>query len=231
MRILVPLLALVAFVVNDAGAALLWSTGSSYAVNDTDVTLSTGLTRSDSATDTLYFRYRVDPTSEWSTENYFAAFQLYQGGTERLGVGNAWENLAYSVFNTSVGRLDLNSATPESGQSWQVVRNTDLTTIVFKIQYNSSGNDNVTAWLNPTAGSEASQLSSLTTMFTANGTFDQIRLREGGGGGGWTYDNLAIATDFNDIVPVPEPINVAYAIFSGIALLTVGYRRLTAYKR
>lgn len=233
MRTVVLLLVTAGLTINSASASLLWSDNGSYAINESSTTLSTGVTRTDSSTDTLYFRFRVDPTSDWTTENYFAGFQLYQSGNERLGVGNAWENLAYSVYNVDAagGRLDLNSANRESGQTWQTVRNTDLTTIVFKIQYSSSGNDNVTVWLNPTAGTEAGQSSLLTTMFTANCTFDEIRLREGGGGNGWTYDNMAIATAFNDIVPVPEPINTAFAIFGGIALLTTGFRRLNASKR
>src|ERR1043165_4102119 len=57
--------------------------------------------RDDSASDTLYFKFHVDPLSDVSTEEYFAAFQLYEGDTERLGVGNSQKAWAYSAFNAA----------------------------------------------------------------------------------------------------------------------------------
>jgi hypothetical protein len=208
-------------------AAVLWSDATSRPVNDTSISLTPSVTRGDTASDTLYFRFRVDPTSDFNNESYFAAFQLYQSGNERLGVGNAFANHAYSVFNTASGTLDLNSANPESGQTYQLVRNADFTTIVFKIQFNNGANDNVTVWLNPTDGSEASQSGSRTTTFLANATFDDILLREGNfpNGDGWTFDNLAIGENFNDLVPVPEPVNVALGVFGSVLAFIAIWRR------
>ena len=40
--------------------------------------------RNDSSSDTLYFKFHVDPLSDASTEEYFAAFQLFEGDNERL---------------------------------------------------------------------------------------------------------------------------------------------------
>jgi hypothetical protein len=37
--------------------------------------------------------------SDSTTEEYFAALELYEGDTERLGVGNALKAWAYSQLN------------------------------------------------------------------------------------------------------------------------------------
>ena len=69
-----------------------------------------------------------------------------------------------------------------------------MTTIVYKVSYNAGGNDSVTVWLNPNLSlTEAEQNPALVTTFQANATFTEIHLREGGGGAGWTYSNIAIA--------------------------------------
>lgn len=153
------------------------------------------LTRDASATGTLYFRYTVtNPASNSSNEGYYAGMQMWEGGSERLGIGNAWGPHAYSAFGTAGGELDLKSATPEGGQVWQLVRAADVTTIVYKVSYNAGGNDSVTVWLNPNLSlTEAEQNPALVTTFQANATFTEIHLREGGGGAGWTYSNIAIA--------------------------------------
>jgi signal transduction histidine kinase/ligand-binding sensor domain-containing protein len=76
-------------------------------------------------------------------------------------------------------------------------------TIVFKVQYVPGGEDLVTVWLNPdlSAGAtELLQLEALTTRFNANASFDEVRLRHGGGGEGWVFSDLSIATAFTDFV-------------------------------
>jgi hypothetical protein len=45
--------------------------------------------------------FHLDPLSDVGTEEYFAAFQLYEGDAERLGVGNPLKAYAYSAFNTA----------------------------------------------------------------------------------------------------------------------------------
>lgn len=156
------------------------------------------LSRGATATGTLYFKYTVtNPASNNTTENYYAGMSFFDGGNEHLGVGNGWGAWAYSCFGTA--NLDLKSATPEPGNTYQEVRSTDVTTIVIRVDFNSGANDNVTVWLNPNlALSEAAQNPALTTTFTANADFDTIYLREGGGGGGWTYSDFAIAENATD---------------------------------
>ncbi len=172
--------------------------------------------RDDSSTDTLYFKFHVDPGSDASTEFYFAAFQLFEGNTERLAVGNGLDAFAYSAFatgetgpsNRAVGDIDFKSANPSpSGigtfYTYELVHSGIERTIVFKVQYRAGGDDLVTVWLNPDlrpGATESDQPPSLTTQFKANASFDQIRLRHGGGGNGWVFNEMAIATSFDDFI-------------------------------
>jgi ligand-binding sensor domain-containing protein/signal transduction histidine kinase len=200
-------------------AVLLWSDLGTTQVHETgegtDI-LGGVLQQNDSSADTLYFKFHVDPLSDATTEPYFAAFQLFEGNHERLAVGNALKAWAYSAFDTGeagqsnqvIEYIDLKSSNPEpSGigtfftyelPHWGIER-----TIVFKVQYVAGGDDLVTVWLDPDlrlGATEASQLQSLTTQFKANASFDQIHLRHGGGGEGWIFSEMAIATSFSDFV-------------------------------
>lgn len=184
--------------------------------------LGNALQRDNNCSNTLYFKFHVDPLSDVSTEEYFAAFQLYEGDAERLGVGNSQKAWAYSVFNAAetgelnkiFGDIDLRSSRPESSDRpgvflpYEFPRRGIENTIVFKVQYVPGGDDRITVWLNPDLGPgavEEKQSESLTTKFTANASFNQIRLRHGGGGGGWTFGDMSIATSFSDFVSAGAP--------------------------
>jgi len=204
------------FWADSSRAVLLWSDLGSTQVHETgpgsDI-LGGGLRRDDSATDTLYFKFHVDPVSDASTEPYFAAFQLFEGNQERLAVGNALVAFAYSAFGTdetgSTNQfVDLKSSNPQpSGigtfYTYENVHSGIERTIVFKVHYVAGGDDEVRVWLDPDlspGATEDSQLPVLTTQFKAHASFDQIRLRHGGGGDGWIFSEMAIATSFSDLV-------------------------------
>lgn len=202
-----------------ARAVILWSDLGATLAHDsgpgTDI-LGGAVKQGDASTNTLYFKFHVDPLSDVSTEEYFAGFGLYEGDTARLAVGNSLKAWAYSAFNTSetglsnkvAGDVDLHSSQPESAglgtfYLYELPRRGIERTIVFKVLYLPHQEDLVTVWLNPDLSpnaSEASQPESLTTKFRANAAFDQIRLRHGGGGNGWTFSDMAIATSFSDFV-------------------------------
>ena len=209
-------------------AAVLYTYAGPFAADETGAGSNlSGMTvsRDGAASDTLYFKFTVtNPASNHTNENYFAGLQLWEGGAERLGVGNAWNPHAYSAFATASGDPDLKSATPEPGQFWQLVKSTDLTTIVIRVDFVNGGNDNVTVWLNPDFGlTEAAQSSSLTTTFQANATFNEVHLREGGGGGGWTYSNIAIAENGMDTgFFIPE---TSAALLGGLGAFSLLRRR------
>ena len=170
----------------------------------------------DTSSNTLYFKFQVDPLSDVTTEEYFAAFQLYEGEVQRLALGNSLKAWPYTAFNTDpsgdanrmAGEVYLRSATPEPPKGDEAVtyefpRRGREVTIVFKVDYVPRGMDWVTVWLNPDlspGATESNQPENLTTRFKANASFSQIRLRHGGGGGGWTFSDMAIATSFSDFV-------------------------------
>ena len=211
---------------NDPGPALIRTNGVGADI------LGGAVKRDDSANDTLYFKFHVEPLSDKDTEPYFAGFELFEGDAERLGVGNSLEAWAYSAFfpanqitdsNSPEVYIDLHTAKPESptSASYQYPRRGVGVTIVFKVQYVPGEDDLVTVWLNPDLGpgaNEAYQPESLTTRFNVDASFDEIRLRHGGGGGGWVFSDLAVATSFTDFVDVSsaQPNNPAASAFGGV---------------
>ena len=202
-----------------ASAAILWSDKGGVRVDNNgpgkDI-LGGALKRGSTASDTLYFKFHVDPLSDVSTEEYFAGFQLYEGDTARLGVGNSPKAWAYSAFNTSetgsnntvAGDVDLKSSRPEvydtnNIEPYELPRRGIGCTIVFRVQYVPGTDDVVTVWMNPSlmkGATEANQPKGLITQFRANACFNEIRLRHGGLGRGWIFSDMAVATSFDDFI-------------------------------
>jgi len=187
-----------------AHAEILWSYPRSTLVHETGPgtnLLNAPVKRDDTSSGTLYFKFHVDPLSDFGMEEYFAAFQLFENDTERLAVGNSPKAWAYSAFNTAetgahnqvAGDLDLSSSQPEEYhqgdvQTYELPRRGVQRTIVFKVEFIPGADDRVTVWMNPNlahGATEDGQLASLTTRFRANASFNQIRLRHGGLGPGW----------------------------------------------
>jgi ligand-binding sensor domain-containing protein/signal transduction histidine kinase len=201
------------------GAVVLWSdlgTTVAYETGAGSDILGGVVRRDDTAADALYFKFHLNPLSDVTTEEYFAGFQLFEGDTGRLGVGNSLKAWAYCAYNTSeigesnrvFGDFDLRTSQPESYGigtffNYELPRRGVERTVVFKVQYIPGGDDRVTVWLNPDLSpnaTEAGQSPDLTTKFKANASFNQIRLQHGGGGKGWIFSDMAIATSFNDLV-------------------------------
>jgi signal transduction histidine kinase len=207
-----------------ARAEILWSDPGSRVIHDTPVgadILDGKVKRDDKASDALYFKFRVDPLSDAANEPYYALFQLVESNQMRLGVGNAMEAWGYSAayasetgpsnkFAIDSDEFNLRSAHPESSGlrgtlPYELPDHNHPKTIVFRVQYVPGADDLVTVWLDPnlTHGATAeNQPENLTTKFKANARFDEIRLRHDGGGNGWIFSDMAIATSFNDFVVV-----------------------------
>ena len=210
-----------AFLIESARATILWSDTGARLVHNTgsgvDI-LGGAVKQNDTNSDALYFKFHVDPLSDAASEPYFAGFQLFEGDDERLGVGNALEAWGYSAFaaaetgpsNQVAGEFNLKSAHPEPDKlglfrPYELVRHDVEQTIIFKVQFVPGEDDLVTVWLNPNLGrgaTDKNQRESLTTKLKAKATFNQIRLRHDGGGNGWIFSDMAIATSFNDFVKV-----------------------------
>lgn len=204
-----------------AHATTLWSDPASRVIHSTpdgtDI-LGGKVKRDDKANDVLYFKFRVDPLSDAKDEPYYALFQLCETNSYRLGMGNALESWGYSAAFTSeigpsnkvFGEYNLRSAHPEASSlgkflPYELPNHDHPRTIVFRVQYVPGGDDLVTVWLDPnlTHGATAeNQPENLTTRFKANASFDEIRLRHDGGGNGWIFSDMAIATSFEDFVVV-----------------------------
>lgn len=215
------LLGLATLLCPPARATILWSEPASRVIHNTpegtDI-LGGAVKRDDTARDALYFKLHVDPLSDVADEPYLALFQLNEGDTNRLGVGNAWEAWGFSASytaetgpsNRAAGEFNLQSAHPEGAglggfQPYELPNHNHDRTIVFKVQYVPGGGDLVTVWLEPnlSAGAtEDNQPENIITKFKANASFNQIRLRHQGGGNGWIFSDMAIATSFNDFVVV-----------------------------
>ena len=194
----------------DAGKTLIHENGAGVDI------LNSAFRRSETASDTLYFKFHLDPLSDVGTEEYLAGLQFFEGDTERFGVGNSLKAYGYSAFNTAeqgtnnkiFGDVDLHSASPEAFEEGKIVtyelpRRGQERTIVFKVQYVPGGTDNVTVWMNPTltpGATEENQPEKLTTHFKANGKFTAIHLRHNGNGGGWYFSDVEVATSFNDLI-------------------------------
>ncbi|MGD1088399.1 MAG: sensor histidine kinase [Verrucomicrobiota bacterium] len=220
-RLFALLLVIGDFLAVPVHAVILWHDDDARLVHNThdgfDI-LGGAVKRDDKASDALYFRFHVDPISDVYSEPYFAGLQLFEGDKERMGVGNAEEAWGYSAFATAetgpsnivAGEFNLNSAHPEPFnlglfRPYELVRHDVERTFIFKVQYVPDGEDLVTVWLNPNLGpgaTDKNQPENLTTKFKANACFNQIRLRHGGGGNGWIFSDMAIATSFSDFVVV-----------------------------
>ncbi len=215
---LTALIAALAFLPATVNGTILWSYVGTTLAHDTgpgkDI-LGGTVRRDNSSDDVLYFKFHVNPISDFHTERYLAGLQLFENSAERLGVGNAWNAWSYSAFNTAEagnreqipGEFCLRSTqgtTPApGGHFWEVPVRDIERTIVFKVQYVPGSNALVTVWLNPNLGSGATengQDANLTTHFTANAAFNEIHLCHTGGGGGWIFSDMAIATSFEDFV-------------------------------
>ena len=202
-------------------AEILWRDAASrviHATPDGSDILGHQVQRDDRASDVLFFKVHIDPLSDAANEPYYALFQLVATNTLRLGIGNALESWGYSAagasetgpFNKIPGEYNLKSAHPEAGplgqeQPYELPNHNHDKTIVFRVQYVPGGDDLVTVWLDPdlTHGATAdSQPEKLTTKFKADASFDEIRLRFDGGGNGWIFSDMAVATSFNDFVIV-----------------------------
>lgn len=237
----IAILALVLFFGLPLRAEILWQNSGPILAHEngegTNI-LQGAVKRDNTSSDTLYFKFRVNPLSDESMEPYSAAgFQLFEGDQERLGIGNSPDAWAYSAFKTLetgpynkvAGDMDLHSANPESYDPghplfYELPRRGIERTIVFRVQYVPGGDDLVTVWLSPrlTPGAtEENQVTNLVTCFKADASFDQIRLRHHGNGDGWVFSSMAVATSFDDFIVVPFWDTWWFRSVTALALLLV----------
>ena len=170
---------------------------------------------SDLSRSTLYFRFTVEPISDFYSEplaKYEAGLIFSDKGNLHLGIGNAWNAWGYSAFNTAEmgfgnadkGEFDLNSKLAEVSylSSFEPPRYGVQRTIVVRVQFIPGETDQITVWMEPdlSAGSNEQRMTqNQTTTFRADASFDQILLSHRGGGHGWRIGNLVIASQFRNL--------------------------------
>ncbi|MBT8044701.1 MAG: PEP-CTERM sorting domain-containing protein [Verrucomicrobiae bacterium] len=213
------------FAINSVSAAVLQSfgeqsvggvsVGSSTIVDTTNDTGNWIDNYNDSAdSGTLYYSFDItidNNVGETGGGGFFTALQLYDGDSERIAIGNNWRSVNWSYFGGGDG--DLNGPVPYLiGQT---------VNIAARVDFNAGANDSITIWLNPVAGvAEGSQaLSATTSVSDRNAQFNNIRLRAGNGTGATTFNNIIFATEFADVVAVPEPSSTALLCLGGLALI------------
>ena len=221
---------LITYAVNASSQAAVLLTHSGGLVSESTLVVSSvgNIVRDSTSSGPVYFRFTVtNPASGGLVaENSFAAFELLNGGgSGTAGIGNNWNAWAYSAFG-NMGDADLNSADHDTGVPYQTIKGTDMVTIAFSVDYNPSGNDVLTIWLNPDFGSPlAAQTPNRTTTFNGDFSFTSLQLREGGAGNGWNFSGIQVATTPTEIGFVPEPSSALLGLV-GLLGLVFGRRRL-----
>ncbi|CAN5394256.1 hypothetical protein BH23VER1_BH23VER1_13200 [soil metagenome] len=153
-------------------------------------------------TGTIYYSF----LARQETSGSFAGFNIYNGGTENLGIGKESSRTTFSHFqpNGDIG----SPATPLDNE-------THL--FVVRIDYGMAGSDDVaTIWLDPdTTLSEAMQDPTISsTTGTDDQAFNQFRLR---GNHNWSFDEVRFGTTFDSVTPIPEPSSAVLGLLATVA--------------
>jgi signal transduction histidine kinase len=198
---------------NISYAAVLWSHPEAVLVCNNgpgeDILRGAIKPQTSNSSGTLYFRIRVDPVADTAAKligNFEAGFMLVEKGREHLGIGNAYGAMAYSMLNVVTapkGFQDFNSSAPDPPYPYEYMRAGTPRYLVLKIEYVPSQDARVTAWLNPNLSigtTEFNQPTNIVVHFEANATFDEFRLVHRGYGGGWKFDQMLVASSFEDLL-------------------------------
>lgn len=163
-------------------------------------------------TGTIYFSVLGNRTDTQVAS--FAGFNVYDEGTEGIGVGEVAGN------NYSWLQSGGNGAIGDPGTAL-VTGETNL--FVFSLDYVDGSPMTATIWLAPdpalSEGAQAAGISSVVTNASPGNGFDSFRLR---GSRVWEWDELRVGTTWEDVTPVviPEPSSSLFTLLalSGLAL-------------
>jgi signal transduction histidine kinase len=198
---------------NLSSAAVLWSHPGAVLVCNNgrgqDILHGAIKPQTSNSSGTLYFRVRADPVADTAAKMiapFEAGFMLVEKGQEHLGIGNAGGAMAYSVLNVAKapkGFQDFNSSVPDPPFPYEYMRAGTPRYLVLKVEYVPGQDARVTAWLNPNLGigaTEFNQPTNIVVHFEANATFDEFRLVHRGYGAGWKFDQMLVASSFEDLL-------------------------------
>jgi hypothetical protein len=141
----------------------------------------------DTSTNTLYARFSInffDLNSEVGNGGGFGGLHFWQNNNEILIVGNGWVSLNWSL-DASGNQLDLSPALPVELNTWH--------TIVVKTVYAPNANDAIKVWLDPDFSKSENSQPNAPLSFTANNSFNNVRLRAGNGTAYASFTNIIMA--------------------------------------
>lgn len=182
--------------------------------NSGEVVGNLAFSRDNNSTDTVYYSFLAQSDSTAG----FNGLNIYNGGTENLGVGKNSGSGNFSAFQPN-GDIGAPATTLDS----------DVHLFVVKVEYNAGANNDVsTVWLDPDVTlDEASQAAgSFSVLAAADQNFNQFRLR---GNATWNFDEIRFGTTFEDVtpqIPVPEPATASLLALCGMGLAARRRRRL-----
>ena len=134
----------------------------------------------------------------------YAGVQLTRTGTAVLGIGNGWDQWAYSIFG-AYGSSDLVQVSTNSG-TWVTV-DTSVHMLVAKITYRPGGDDSVTVWLDPNPNYGDSQPDEIRRGgLSGDFSFSSILYGSGDipGLDAWDLDEVRMALDWRGLVTSPS---------------------------
>lgn len=221
-----------------ADAEILWRDSGWHQVHQTNEVMSLAGSRlkaqDNTSSRTLYLRFTVAPLSDGISDKasrYESGWIFQDKGTARLGLGNAWNAWGYSAFHAvqpdtvkhAPGEVDLRSALHDAAKNhaYEIPRIGVERTLVARIQYIPEEDDQITVWIQPDlrpASREDDLPESLTTHFLADASFDQLVLGHRGGGSGWRFGNMAVATRYEDLTEPHLWERPGFFAWSGLCL-------------
>jgi hypothetical protein len=164
---------------------------------------------SDNSTNTLYARFSInffDLNSEVGNGGGFGGLHFWQNNNEILIVGNGWVSLNWSL-DASGNQLDLSPALPVELNTWH--------TIVVKTLYAPGANDAIKVWLDPDFTKSENGQPNAPLSFTANNSFNNVRLRAGNGTAYASFTNIVMAATATQVgfaaPPAPGTLSIQSA--------------------
>lgn len=141
--------------------------------------------------------------------------RFFSGSTEVFDLGSFGASSSGGTPQWTAGK----QAAPDVGNAW------NFSFLVVRIDWNPSGNETVSFYLNPSPGSSAPSTPTFTTSLEIGG-FDSLSPFAGSASGGLTtssgtIDEFRIGTTFADVAPIPEPSSLALCgiLLSALPLL------------
>ena len=184
-----------------------------------------GLVGGPNASGTLYFSFLARNASSDvpNGTDDFAGVQLYDGGTEVLGIGNNFGAWAYSLFGIS-GDVDLTN-----NSAAFLLMDNSVHLFVARIDYVSGADDTVTVWMDPDISvGEGSQGNLYRRTFTGNARFNRIALRSGSNNNdnSWDFDEVRFGAGWAQVTAsgvaiTTHPANVSVGCGGSTSLSVV----------